>query len=222
MAVVYFKNRVDAGQQIAQTLATSKQGNSAAVVSLSTDAALVAFQIAEYLHCPLHLYLSQDVVVPGGLHVGSVNQEGSFDYGSDLGNGYIDYYYQEFRGYIDDATRENFSELNRELGTREVLRKDLLRRRDIYLVIDCLETTTALDSFLNFAKTFEVNKIIVCAPLAMAQDMSHIQQISDKYFVTGTISFFYGVDHYFEDNTVIPRNQAIDVIAKTLALWPAQ
>lgn len=222
MAVVYFKNRVVAGQQIAQTLAADKQSQKAAVVSLSTDAVLVAFQVAEYLHCPLHLYLSQDVVVPGGLHVGSVNQEGAFDYGSDLGNGYADYYYQEFHGYIDDATRENFSELNRELGSREVLRKDLLRGRDIYLVIDCLETTTALDSFLSFVKTFSVGKIIICAPLAMAQDMSHIQQISDKYFVAGTIDFFYGVDHYFEDNTVIPRDRAIDVVAKTLALWPAR
>lgn len=222
MAVVYFKNRVEAGQQIAQELAASKHKDAAAVVSLSTDAALVAFQITQYLQCSLHLYLSQDVVVPGGLHVGSVNQEGAFNYGSDLGNGYIDYYYQEFHGYIDDETRINFSKLNRELGNREVLRKDLLRGRDIYLVVDCLETTTTLDSFLSFVKTFKVGKIIICAPLVMAQDMSHIQKISDKYFVSGTVSFFYGVDHYFEDNTVIPRDQAIDVIAKTLSLWPAQ
>ncbi len=221
MAVVYFKNRVAAGQQVAQALITAQQSNTTAVVSLSTDAVLVAFQLAEALRCPLHLYLSQDIVVPGGLHVGSINQEGSFNSGSDLGNGYMDYYYQEFRGYIDDTTRQNFSQLNRELGNREVLRKELLRGRDIYLVIDCLEATTALDSFLSFAKTFAVGKIIICAPLAMSKDMSHIQQISDKYFVAGTIDFFYGADHYFEDNTVIPRDQAIDVIAKTLALWPA-
>ena len=221
MSVVYFKNRVEAGQQAVKALITGQASKQAAVVSLTTDALLVAFQVAEALHCPLHLYLSQQVVVPGGLSVGSINQDGSFNYGSDLGAGFSDYYYQEFRGYIEDSTRQNFSQLNHELGGKEVLRKDLLRGRDIYVVIDCLEATSALDSFLAFAKTFVIGHIIVCAPLAMSQDMSRIQQVSDKYFVAGTIDFFYGVDHYFEDNTVIPREKAIDVVSKTLALWPA-
>lgn len=221
MSIVYFKNRVVAGQQAAQALFQQPVQTPTAVVSLSTDALLVAFQISQALHCPLHLYLSQEVVVPGGLNVGSVNQQGAFDYGSDLGSGFSDYYYQEFRGYIDDVTRQNFSQLNRELGNREVLRKDLLRGRDIYLVIDCLESVSALDSFLSFAKTFVVGKMTICAPLAMAKDMSHIQQISDNYFVAGTIDFFYGVDHYFEDNTVIPRDKAIEVVSRSLALWPA-
>lgn len=221
MSVIYFKNRVEAGQQAVRALIQGQQTGKSAVISLTTDALLVAFQLAEALHCPLHLYLSQEVVVPGGLKVGAINQEGSFNYGSELGAGFSDYYYQEFRGYIEDSTRQNFSKLNHELGSKEVLRKDLLRGRDIYIVIDCLEATSALDSFLAFAKTFLIGNIILCAPLAMAQDMSRIQQVSDKYFVAGTIDFFYGVDHYFEDNTVIPRDKAIDVVSKTLALWPA-
>ena len=221
MAVVYFKNRVDAGRQAAAALLGGAQSDTAAVVSMSTEALLVAFQLSEVLRCPLHLYLSQDVVVPGGLNVGAVNQEGGFSYGSQLGTGFSDYYYQEFRGYIEDSTRENFSQLNRELGNREVLRKELLRGRDIYLVIDCLETVSSLDSFLAFAKTFVIGKVTICAPLAMSKDMSHIQQVSDKYFVAGTVDFFYGVAHYFEDNTVIPRDRAIDVVSHALELWPA-
>ncbi len=221
MSVVYFKNRIAAGKQAAMDLVKGHQTNTATVVSLSTDALLVAFQLSDALKCPLHLYLSQEVVVPGGLNVGAINQEGGFSYGSDLGAGFSDYYYQEFRGYIDDTTRQNFSKLNRELGSREVLRKELLRGRDIYLVIDCLESVSALDSFLAFAKTFVIGKITICAPLAMSKDMSHIQQVSDGYFVAGTVDFFYGVDHYFEDNTVIPRDQAIEVVARALKLWPA-
>lgn len=221
MSVVYFKDRITAGKQAAQSLIQGKQTKNTAVVSLSTDALLVAFQLSEALHCPLHLYLSQEVVVPGNLSVGAVNQEGGFSYGSDLGAGFSDYYYQEFRGYIEDSSRQNFSQLNRELGNREVLRKELLRGRDIYLVIDCLETTAALDSFLTFAKSFVAGKFIICAPLAMAKDMSHIQRISDAHFVAGTIDFFYGIDHYFEDNTVIPRDRAIDIVSRALKLWPA-
>jgi putative phosphoribosyl transferase len=221
MSVVYFKNRIAAGKQAAATLIKNQQTAKAAVISLSTDSLLVAFQLSEALRCPLHLYLSKDVVVPGGLNVGAINQEGAFNYGSDLGAGFSDYYYQEFRGYIEDTTRQSFSQLNHELGSREVLRKELLRGRDIYLVVDCLESVSSLDSFLAYAKTFTVGKVTICAPLAMSKDMSRIQQISDNYFVAGTVDFFYGVDHYFEDNTVIPREQAIEVVARALKLWPA-
>jgi len=220
MSVVYFKNRVLAGKQAAQALVSGQQTNTTAVVSLTTDALLVAFQISGVLRCPLHLYLSEEVIVPGQLSVGAINQEGGFTTG-DIEAGFSDYYYQEFRGYIEDSTRQSFSKLNRELGSREVLRKELLRGRDIYLVIDCLESTASLDSFLSFAKTFRVGKITICAPLAMSKDMSHLQKISDQYFVAGTIDFFYGVDHYFEDNTVIPREKAIDVVSQALRLWPA-
>lgn len=223
MASVYYKNRIEAGKKIVEFLALEKMyGDPAAIVSLNTNSLLVALQVAFVLKCPLHLYLSEGIKIPGNVQVGSVNQEGQFSYGSDLGAGYSDYYYQEFRNYIEDNKRDGFSKLNRELGGREVLRVDLLRKRTIYVVVDCLEQVTSLDSFLSYARTMSLSKVIVCAPLAMANDLSHLQQVSDKYFVEGVLDFFFGADHYFEDNTVIERNEAIEMVSRALATWPAK
>lgn len=221
MSSVYYKNRAEAGKKVVEFLALEKMyGDPAAIVSLNTNSLLVALQVAFVLKCPLHLYLSEGIKIPGNVQVGSVNQEGQFSYGSDLGAGYSDYYYQEFRNYIEDNKRDGFSKLNRELGGREVLRVDLLRKRTIYVVVDCLEQVTSLDSFLSYARTMSLNKVIVCAPLAMANDLSHLQQVSDKYFVEGVLDFFFGADHYFEDNTVIERNEAIEMVSNALATWP--
>lgn len=221
MASVYYKNRVEAGKKIVDFVLLEKlHSDTASIVSLNTNSLLVALQLALHLKCPLHLYLSEGIKIPGNMQIGSVNQEGQFSYGSDLGAGYSDYYYQEFRNYIEDSKRDSFSKLNRELAGRNVMRTDLLHKRTVFIVIDCLEQTTALDSFLNFVRMMSLTRVVVCAPLAMANDMSHLQQISDKYFVEGVLDFFFGVDHYFEDNTVIERDQAIEMVSRALATWP--
>jgi predicted phosphoribosyltransferase len=219
MAAVYYKNRSEAGQKAAQSLLSKSSGKSS-VVSLNTDSVLVAAQIAVSFKCPLHLYLSNEVTVPGNLDIASVDQFGNMNYRSDLGSGFKDYYYQEFRSYIDEESRESFSELNRELGDKEVLRKDLIENRNVFLTIDCLESVSAINSFLSSIKLLSINKLIICAPIALSNTMSDIQRLSNEYFTDGIIDFFFGADHYFEDNTVLPREEAIEKISKLLQLWP--
>lgn len=222
MASVYYKSRIEAGKKIVDFFQLeSIYGGDSTIVSLNTDSLLVAMQLAFAIKCPVHLYLSQGIRLPGDIQIGAVNQDGQFSYGSDVSSGFSDYYYQEFHGYIDDAKRDNFSKLNRELGGREVVRVDLLRHRTVYVVIDCLEDTTQLDSFLNYVKTLSLNKIVLCAPLAMSKDMEHFKQVCNAFFVDGQLDFFFGADHYFEDNTVISRDNAIQIVSTALATWPA-
>jgi predicted phosphoribosyltransferase len=220
MASVYFSSRAQAGIEAVQHLVDSVKSKPSTVVSLSTDAVMVALQVANYFQCPLQLYLSDTIVLPGQVEIGGVNQEGGFSYSSDMEGGFQDYFYQEYHGYLEDAKRESFSSLNRELKSRDVIRKDLLSKRVIMVVADCLESPAPLDSFLDFAKSVSFDRIVVCAPIAMAKDLSHIEKVSDSYYIAGKLDFFFGADHYFTDNTVIPRETAIDSISKALKLWP--
>ncbi len=54
----------------------------------------------------------------------------------------------------------------------------------------------------------------------MSKDTSEIKHMSDKSHILGLIDFFFGVDHYYEDNTVLARENVIKVISDTLKLWP--
>jgi predicted phosphoribosyltransferase len=177
--------------------------------------------ISQKLSCPLHLYLEEIITVPGGLEVGSVDQHGKFQYGSDISAGYQDYFYQEFRGYIEESKRESFSSLNRELKGRETIRNDLLHDRDIYVVTDCLDSLVPLNGLIESLKSIRYKSITLCSPLAMSKDTSTIQQLSDRFNIIGFIDFFYGVDHYYEDNSTLDRERIIQVISDTLKLWPA-
>ncbi len=220
MASVYFKSRAQAGIDSVQHLVKSVSNDPSTVVSLSTDAVMVALQIANYFKCPLQLYLSDTITLPGQVKIGGVNQDGGFSYSSEMEGGFQDYFYQEYHGYLEDAKRESFSSLNRELKSREVIRPDLLKKRTILVVADCLESTATVDSFLAYAKSVNFKRLVICAPLAMAKDLSHLERVSDDRYFAGKLDFFYGADHYFEDNTVIPRETAIESISGALKLWP--
>lgn len=218
MASMYFKSRVDAGNKILETLGSLP--GAGAVISLSCDAALVANQIAQALKCPLQLYLEETIDVPGGLDIGSVNQDGQFHYSSDLSSGYQDYFYQEFRNYIDDSKRSSFAKLNRELMGRETIRHDLLRDRDIFIVSDCLSNLVGIDGLIQSLKSVSYKSISVCSPIAMSKDYSQIDSMTNRNVILGLIDFFYGVDHYYEDNSTLDRDQVISSINDTLKLWP--
>ena len=220
MPSVYFTSRAQAGIEAVQHLLAPVSGKPATVVSLTTDAVMVGLQVANYFQCPLQLYLSDTITLPGQIEIGGVNQDGGFSYSSDMEGGFQDYFYQEYHGYLEDAKRESFSSLNRELKSREVIRRDLLAKRAIIVVADCLPSPAPLDSFIDFAKSVNFERLIVCAPIAMAKDLSHLEKVSNEYYVPGKIDFFYGADHYFSDNTVVPRETAIDSISNALKLWP--
>lgn len=219
MASVYFKSRSEAGRRLAELIRDRPLGDSA-VVSLSVDAALIALELARALECPMQLYLEESISIPGGLQIGSVDQDGGFRYASDISTGHQDYFYQEFRGYIEETKRASFSSLNRELKGRETLRKDLLHGRHIFVVADCLQNLVPVTSFIASIKSVEYDAVIVCAPLIMSKDVTDIKQISPTSYFMGALDFFYGADHYFEDNSVIDREKTIEIVSDTLKLWP--
>ncbi len=220
MAAVYYKSRVEAGERALEAF-RQFAAEPLTVVSLSTDALVIGAELANALQCPLQLYLTADIDVPGGVRVGGVNQEGGFSYSSNMSSGESDYFYQEFRGYIEDAKRTAFSSMNRELQGQTVIRKDLLKGRSIIVVDDCMTTTVALDSFIDSLKPITYNKLYVCTPIISTQLVSHAQQVSDYVYFAGTVDFFYGKDHYFEDNTMYDRTTGIQVVSQFLNLWPA-
>ncbi len=220
MSAVYYKSRIEAGQKAIEAFMRFK-GEPLTVVSLNTDSLTIGAQLSQALSCPLQLFMAQNVDIPGDLNLGAVNTEGGFSYNSDLTSGETDYFYQEFHGYIEDAKRQAFSTINRELGSQVVIRKDLLRHRSIIIVTDCLTDVAPLDSLMSYLKSIAYNKIYICAPIVQADLIPHLRQISDYVYFNGDVDFFYGKDHYFEDNSVYNSQEGISIVSNYLKLWPA-
>lgn len=220
MSAVYYKSRQEAGEKAVAAFAHLR-GQPVTVVSLTTDSLVIGAILSKALDCPLQLYVTSNIDVPGNLNVGSVNESGGFSYSSELSRGETDYYYQEFRSYIDDNKRSAFSQLNRELRGQTVIRKDLLQGRHILIVDDCLTERVTLDSFIEYLKSISYADLYICAPIISTKLISHIRQLSADSYFAGTVDFFYGKDHYFEDNSVYERTEGIKLVSEFLKLWPS-
>lgn len=216
----YFKSRSEAGQLALDSFA-HLQKKQCTVIAINTDSLIIAAQLSQYLQCPLQLYLANDVTVPGSRVIGGVNSNGNFSYSTELSSGDADYVYQEFRSYIEEGKRSEFSKLNRELGSQVVIRKELIRKRNIVLVADTLENTVSVDSFMEFVKPFGVQTTSICSPIIADGIIYALKKNHDLVYYSSMVSFFYGKDHYYEDNKVYERQEGIDIVANYLKLWPA-
>ncbi len=219
MSVVYYKSRREAGEKAVEAFAHMRH-LPASVVSLNTDSLVIGAMLSNSLACPLQLYVTADINIPGNLNIGSVNQAGGFSNSSELSSGESDYFYQEFRGYIEDTKRSAFSGLNRELQGETLIRKDLLKNRHIIIVDDCMTDRVTLDSFIEYLKSVSYHNLYVCTPIISTKLISHVRQISEFSYFAGTVDFFYGKDHYFEDNSVYDRTSGIKLVSEFLKLWP--
>lgn len=221
MASVYFHDRVEAGKQIYQALHEHVSSVPSAVITLNSESATTAAQVASLLGAPLHLFMAEDISVPGNLVIGSVNNDGTFTSSYGMSEADSQYWYGEFRSYIDQTKQQTYSQMNREIGNRTIIRKDLLKDRSILVVADTLVNPSELTSLMAYLKPIKYNKLLIGVPIVTASVLDMIKLVSDFCYCPGIVDMFYGVDHYFEDNTMLNEENAINLIQKSLAAWPA-
>lgn len=218
--LMYFESRGQAGMMLAGLLEEKYRYENCAVIALSSGGVLVGEQIAFRLHCVLMMLLTEDIEVPGeGLSFGAVSQDGDFTYNSSFSSGQIEGFTMEFHGYLNEQKRLAFQKINRLIGDGGTMDADLLRDNVLILVSDGLDGGASLDVALDYLKPIRYQKLVVVAPVAAvpAVDKVHIQ--ADEVHILDVKENFFSVDHYYNDNNVPSREEAIDHIRKAIMKW---
>lgn len=217
---MYFENRAQAGQLLAQELFEEYRYENCAVVALSDGAVLVAEQIATSLHCVLMMLLTEDIQVPGeGMSFGAVAQNGGFTYNGMFSTGEIEEYASEFHGYLDEQKREAFQKINRLLGDGGIIDNDLLRDHVVILVSDGLDNGASIDVAIDFMKPIRVKRLVVSTPVASVQAVDRLHILADELHILDVKENFMGINHYFNDNTIPSHEQTIAKINQIVLNW---
>src|SRR5680860_1045011 len=157
---MYFKNREQAGQILAEELLNKYRYEDCTVVALSDGAVVVGEQIAIALHCLLTMLLVEEIEVPGeGVNFGSVTQDGGFTYNNSFSSGEIDEYNSEYHGYLEEQKREAFQKMNRLLGDGGLIDNKMLRDRNIILVADGFDDCSSLNAAIEFLKPIKIKSL---------------------------------------------------------------
>jgi len=217
---MYFENREQAGQLLANELVAKYRYEDCVVVALSDGAVLVGEQIAKSLHCLLTMLLIEEIDVPGeGVSFGGVSQNGGFTYNGMFSTGEIEEYTNEFHGYLDEQKREAFQKLNRLLGDGGIINNDMLRDHVVILVADGFSTGASMDVAVDFLKPIRIKKIVVATPVATVDAVDKLHILADELHVLDVKTNFLGTDHYYNQNCVPSHEDTIAKINKIVLNW---
>lgn len=217
---MYYKDRVDAGAQLAEKLVPTYRYEDCAVIALNDGAVMVAEPIAAQLHSVLTMLLIENIEIPGeGLTIGGLSQAGTFTYNGMLSAGEVEGYRQEFFGYFEEKKREAMGRINRLLGDGGLIDKDLLRDRNIILVSDGFADAASLDVALDFLKPIRTKRLIIATPTASIPAVDRLHLFADELVVLDVKANFMGVDHYYDENTIPSHEETVKKINDIILNW---
>lgn len=216
---IYFKNRSEAGMQLAAALDKYRYEN-CVVLALSDGAVQVGEQIAAKLHCILTLLLLEEIEVPGeSVAFGTIDQNGGFTFNSAFSPGQKDAFYNEFHGYLDEKKREKFHKINRILGEGGILDNDMLRDHTVILVSDGLKHGTVLDAAVEFLKPIRLQKLVMAAPVVSVEVVDRMHVLADEICVLGVTDNFFDVNHYYDENNIPTHEEVVEKINQIILNW---
>lgn len=217
---MYFENREQAGDQLAQRLVEKYRYENCAVVALSDGGVVVGERIATALHSVLTMLLIEDIQVPGeGVSFGGISENGSFTYNGMFSAGEIEEYTTEFHGYLEEQKREAFQKINRLLGDGGLIDENMLRDHTVILVSDGLDSGASLDVAVDFLKPIKINRLVVASPVASIPAVDKLHMLADELYILDVKQNYIDTNHYYNQNTVPSHEETIAKINQIVLNW---
>jgi putative phosphoribosyl transferase len=215
----YFKNRTEAGLQLADQLLACK-GQQCAIVSLSEGGVLVGVEIAKKVHSSLYLLMTENIKLPGENDpVAVMSSAGTFTYNDMLSAGELEEIKSDYHQVIDQERLQTFQKLNRIIGKDGEIDKNLLKRHIVVLVSDGLGTGLSLAVAADFMKSIEVQKIIIATPIASVKAVDKMHTLTDEIFCLGVTDNYMGTEHYYENNDLPPHQTVVNLMQNIVLNW---
>ncbi len=217
---MYFKSRVEAGQLLAKQIVQRYKGADCAVVALNDGGVMVGAQIALQLHCVLTMLLAEAINLPReDAAVGGISQDGSFSYNQKYSQGEIEEFTSEYYNFIEQEKMTKMQEMHRVGGKGGLIRRNLLKDRNVILVTDGLLDGFALDIALQYFKPIHTKKLIVATPLASVPAVDRMHVLADDIFCLSVLEDYISTEHYYDVNDVPPHDKVIKTIEEIVSRW---
>jgi predicted phosphoribosyltransferase len=197
---VIFRDRVDAGQQLARALLERfpwLPREDPIVLAIPRGGVVVGHEVARALGAPLDVFIARKLGAPGHeeLGIGAVAPGGArvLDVATIRMLGVSD-------EYIEEVTRRELAELDRRLS---VFRGDRppprLAGRAVVLVDDGLATGVTARAALQALREESPSRLIFAAPVCSPEGRDLIAQEGTHVLCVATPERFYGVGAWYAD-----------------------
>jgi len=191
----YFKNRVDAGKQLASAL--KPVSKDALVLAIPRGGVVVGFEVAKALGAPLDVVITRKIGAPDNpeLAIGAVAEDGTA-----ILNDSIVRMLQVSKGYISEEVEKQKLEIKRRLlRYRGEVPYPSLANREIIVVDDGVATGSTLKAALMSIRKKGAKTIIVAVPVGPPDTVSQLNRMADHVVCLRTPEPFYAIGEFYDD-----------------------
>lgn len=197
MSTARFRDRVEAGRQLAARLASYADDPSVLVLALPRGGVPVGYEVARALRAPLDVFLVRKLGVPGHeeLAMGAIASGGVRVLNPDV--------VEMLRippSVIEAVTAEEEQELaRREREYRDDRPLPAVRGRTVILIDDGLATGSTMRAAAEALRSEGVGRLVVAVPVAPAETRDALAREVDEIVCLATPEPFFGVGMWYED-----------------------
>jgi putative phosphoribosyl transferase len=216
-----FRDRSDAGRQLAKALAGYKK-QQPVILALPRGGVPVAAQVAAALNAPLDLILVRKIGVPfqpelamgavvdGGAPIVVRNEDVIKHAGIDE---------SEFKAVCDDELAEIERRRQRYLGSRN--RVDVSGRTAI-VIDDGVATGATTRAALRATRMRKPKRLVLAVPVAPTDSLPELRHDADDVVCLEDHEFFGAIGLYYADFTQVPDEEVIEILKRFPVQRPAQ
>ena len=208
-----FKNRQDAGQQLAKRLAAYGNRNDVVVLGIPRGGVSVAFEVAAALHAPLDIFLSRKLGVPG-------HEELAFGALAAGDGRFIDQQIVGSTGISSEQIERITKTTQATLQARAMLYRDnqpplSLTNKIVILIDDGIATGASIYAAIRALRKLNPKKLVVAAPVAPLSTFNWLQLEADQLEVLTTPPDFYAVGQFYESFPQVSDQEVVDLLHPT-------
>jgi putative phosphoribosyl transferase len=214
-----FRNRTEAGRQLAARLAAYAGRDDVLVLALPRGGVPVAYEVAQALHAPLDVFLVRKLGVPGHkeLAMGAIASGGVQVLNEDV---------VRLLRIPEDAIEAVAGEELQELQRRErAYRGDRpppnVRGRIVILIDDGLATGSTMRAAVAALRQQQPARIVVAVPVGAAETCAEFEAEADETICARTPEPFYAVGLWYGDFSQTTDAEVHDLLERAAEEHPA-
>ena len=207
-----FRDRTDAGRQLAAKLAAYADRSDVLVLALPRGGVPVAFEVARELHAPLDVFLVRKLGVPGHeeLAMGAIASGGVRVLNEDV---------VRMLRISDDVIDAVGAEERQELERRERTYRGNrpapdVRGRTVILVDDGLATGSTMRAAIAALRQQRPARIVVAVPVGAPETCAEFQDEADEAICARTPEPFYAVGLWYGDFSQTTDEEVHDLLER--------
>lgn len=215
-----FRDRGDAGRQLAEHLAGYAGRRDVVVLALPRGGVPVAYEIARALKAPLDVYTVRKLGVPGHeeLAMGAVASDGSYV----VDEGIVDGAGVTLQQFQAELVHEYAELKRREAAYRDDRAEPDLRGMCAIVVDDGLATGASMQSAVGALRQRKPAEIVVAVPVGAPQSCRALSLVADRVVCPNQPEYFGAVGFYYADFSQVEDDDVrrlLDEAERNIESW---